>query len=29
MTILAVKKDRLGELTKFGFVKENNYYVYL
>lgn len=28
MKILAVKKDRLEDLTKFGFVKENNFYVY-
>lgn len=28
MDILAVKKDRLEELTKFGFVKENNFYDY-
>ena len=28
MKVLAVKKDRLEELTKFGFVKEDNYYVY-
>ena len=28
MKVLAIKKDRLEELTKFGFVKENNFYVY-
>nr|DAF57571.1 MAG TPA: hypothetical protein [Myoviridae sp. ctqfO1] len=28
MAILAVKKDRLEELTKFGFVSENNFFVY-
>ena len=28
MNVLAIKKDRLEELTKFGFVKENNFYVY-
>ena len=28
MKVLAVKKDRLEELTKFGFVKENNFYDY-
>lgn len=26
--ILAIKKDSLEDLTKFGFVKENNFYVY-
>ena len=28
MAILAVKKDRLEELTKFGFVKEDSFYIY-
>lgn len=28
MKVLAIKKDRLEELTKFGFVKKNNFYDY-
>ena len=28
MKILAVKKDRLEELTKFGFIKRGDFYVY-
>ena len=28
MKMLAVKKDKLKELTKFGFVEEKNFYTY-
>ena len=28
MKVLAVKKDRLEELTKFGFVKDKDSYIY-
>lgn len=28
MKLLAIKKDRLDELTKFGFIKRGDFYVY-